>query len=428
MNFRARTQWLSSVGISFLGLLIFGGCAASAADKYAAIATYVHCLERSAAQVDDGTSDVTGIALAVKSMCAPQFNLSVGTYAQGMSFEAYQTLRNRLDAQRLPDAAGAVMQVRASRSRAIPSQLQNSPAPKAPSAGSLQEAATAAINRGDYATALKMLRPLAEQGDATAQNMLGVIYDDGKGVAQDYAEGVKWFRKAAKQGEPTAQFMVGLRYAEGRGITQDYAEAAKWLRLAAAHGEPNAQKVLDDIYSRCPALREPPNSAAPAASVTAGSLQDVYAANRRCDYIAAHRIVRPLAEHGNAKAQDLLGIMYDEGKGVSQDYSEAMKWYRKAADQGDSDAQYDLGGMYRSGQGVPKDYTEAAKWCRKAADQGYLPALGELASDYEYGWGVAKDPAEAARWYRKAADQGDMSAKSSLATLYSHFPDLRRQP
>ncbi len=58
----------------------------------------------------------------------------------------------------------------------------------------------AAWDRGDYATALREFRPLAEQGDASAQHNLGLMYNNGLGVAQDYAEAVRWYRKAVEQG------------------------------------------------------------------------------------------------------------------------------------------------------------------------------------------------------------------------------------
>ncbi len=58
-----------------------------------------------------------------------------------------------------------------------------------------------ALERGDYATAFKISLPLAEQGNADAQSILGEMYDDGQGFAQDYAEAVKWYRKAAEQGQ-----------------------------------------------------------------------------------------------------------------------------------------------------------------------------------------------------------------------------------
>jgi TPR repeat protein len=61
------------------------------------------------------------------------------------------------------------------------------------------EDAAAAYNRGDYATATKLYRPLAEQGDARAQHALGVMYRHGQGVPQDYAQAYKWYKLAASR-------------------------------------------------------------------------------------------------------------------------------------------------------------------------------------------------------------------------------------
>ena len=61
------------------------------------------------------------------------------------------------------------------------------------------EDARAAYERGDYVEALRLFRPLADQGDAPAQNALGVMYQNGRGVPQDYAETAKWYRKAAER-------------------------------------------------------------------------------------------------------------------------------------------------------------------------------------------------------------------------------------
>ncbi len=102
-------------------------------------------------------------------------------------------------------------------------------------AGPLDEG-EAAYDRGDYATAVRLWRPLAEQGVVTAQNNLGVMYEKGEGVPQDYAEAVKWYRLAAEQGYAIAQFNLGFVYAEGQGVPQDYALAVKWYRLAAEQG------------------------------------------------------------------------------------------------------------------------------------------------------------------------------------------------
>jgi hypothetical protein len=144
-----------------------------------------------------------------------------------------------------------------------------------------------------YQEAVKWYRLAADQGDASAQNNLGVMYENGRGVPQDYKEAVKWYRLAADQGDASAQYNLGEMYENGRGVPQDYKEAVKWYRLAA--------------------------------------------------------------DQGVASAQYNLGVMYYEGRGVPQDYREAANWYRLAAEQGDAYAQNNLGVMYANGQGVPQD-------------------------------------------------------------------------
>ena len=87
--------------------------------------------------------------------------------------------------------------------------------------------AGAALERGDYETAVRELRPLAEQGDARAQTILGGMYAEGRGVPQDDAKALRWYRKAAKQGAVVAQINLGVMYENGRGVAQDFAEAVK---------------------------------------------------------------------------------------------------------------------------------------------------------------------------------------------------------
>ena len=76
------------------------------------------------------------------------------------------------------------------------------------------------------------------------------------------------------------------------------------------------------------------------------------------------------AEQGNADAQFCLGGMYDDGRGVPQDYGKAVEWYTKSAGQGYARAQNNLGGMYDYGRGVPQDYGKALEWYTKSAEQG----------------------------------------------------------
>src|SRR5215469_12725974 len=71
------------------------------------------------------------------------------------------------------------------------------------------EDGTAAYGKGDYATALRLLRPLAEEGLAKAQIVVGVMYARGQGVARDYNEAIKWYGRAADQGDAAGQTALG---------------------------------------------------------------------------------------------------------------------------------------------------------------------------------------------------------------------------
>jgi uncharacterized protein len=142
---------------------------------------------------------------------------------------------------------------------------------------------------------------------AEAQFYLGVMYEDGWGVAPNDQEAVRWYTQAAEGDEPAAQFNLALMYEHGRGVNQDYQTAVRWYRSAA------------------------------------------------------HR--------GSLKAQLILAMMYEQGNGVPQDYGEAVEWYRKAAEAGNPLAMNSLGMLYEHGKGVPQDYRLAHQWYNLAASR-----------------------------------------------------------
>jgi len=181
-------------------------------------------------------------------------------------------------------------------------------------AGSL-EGGLAAEKRGDWKTAFLLLRPLALDGNADAQDQLGFMYETGQGVGQDRSNAVAWYQAAARNGNAHAQTQSGILFKHEFG---------------------------SDAYP--------------------GSME----------------LFRKAADQGNADGQFQLGVMYYYGQGVPKDYAEAMKWFRKAANQGNADAQNAIGAMYYNGEVVPKDDTEAVKWYRKAADQGNADAQENL--------------------------------------------------
>ena len=134
-----------------------------------------------------------------------------------------------------------------------------------------------------------------------------------------------------------------------------------------------------------------------------GDYQAGLEAYERGDYATALREWRPLAEQGNAPAQNSLGVMYGEGRGVPQFYAEAVRWYRLAVEQDYAPAQDNLGLMYANGQGVPQDYAEAVRWFRKAAGQGGAVAQYNLSVMYRDGDGVPQDYVQAHIWSNLAA-------------------------
>jgi uncharacterized protein len=103
-----------------------------------------------------------------------------------------------------------------------------------------------------------------------------------------------------------------------------------------------------------------------AGPAAAQSLQAGVAAYEAQDYAVAAKILLPLAEQGNAKAQTYVGSMYAHGRGLPQDYIAAARWYRAASERGIPVAQFMLGMMYDKGQGLPQDYVLAYAWINVA--------------------------------------------------------------
>jgi len=118
----------------------------------------------------------------------------------------------------------------------------------ASAAGGMFKDAVQAYGTGDYTTALRLFRPLADQGNVASQFNLGIMFSQGQGTPKDAAEAAKWYRLAADQGYANAQIKLGVIYMTGLGVSRNYAEAMKWYRLAADQGDGTAQFNLALMY------------------------------------------------------------------------------------------------------------------------------------------------------------------------------------
>ena len=128
------------------------------------------------------------------------------------------------------------------------------------------------------------VRASAEQGDASAQNRLGIMYADGLGVPQDDAEAARLYRLAAEQGNAIAQSNLGVITLTGRGVPQDDAEAIRWYRLAAEQGYAAGQRNLGVAYTTGRGVRQDNVAAytwfSLAASAASGNFLDDYVNSR----------------------------------------------------------------------------------------------------------------------------------------------------
>jgi TPR repeat protein len=218
------------------------------------------------------------------------------------------------------------------------------------------------------------------------------MYANGRGVSQDDAQAVAWYSKAAEQGDAKAQTSLAWMYEKGRGVPQEDAEAVALISKLAQQGF-FATMNFDRLK--------------------------VYQIGRgvpQGDTPQAVELFR--AEHGDAGAQFNLGVMYEKGRGVSQDDAQAVAWYSKAAEQGIALAQFNLGTMYEQGRGVSQDDAQAVVWYRKAAEQGLALAQANLGSMYAAGRGVPKNDGKDVARIREADEQGNARAQANLGTIY----------
>lgn len=107
-----------------------------------------------------------------------------------------------------------------------------------------------AFRRGQYAEALSLTKPLAQQGNPYAQFNMAVMYDDGVGLPQNLQLALKWYKRAADAGLVDAQYMVGRFYGGGRGVPQNPGIALFWFDLARAGGHPLAAKLRNQHWDQ----------------------------------------------------------------------------------------------------------------------------------------------------------------------------------
>ncbi len=137
------------------------------------------------------------------------------------------------------------------------------------------------------------------------------------------------------------------------------------------------------------------------------------------DVVRALSVLTSLADNGDSHAQQVLGVMYENGQGVNKNPQQAFKWYMLSAEAGNASAQYHLARLYEAGSGVSRSAEQALKWFALAGANGHPSAQYQLGLIDLNGTGHPSEPQSAAKWFALAAAQGDPQAQYQLGDMLS---------
>lgn len=233
----------------------------------------------------------------------------------------------------------------------------------------------------------------ANAGYAAAQERVGVFYLNGSaGLLQDSTAALAWLLKAAAQGNHDAENDLGAMYHNARGVPRDYAKAAEWYRRGVEGGNTWSQANLGRLYLHGWGVNKDPAEAL--------------------------RLLRLAADRNNHAAELDLAMMSFNGVGVPADDQEGNRWLRLAAIGGDTTAQLRLASALTYGVRMPVDQDQAVGWLRKTAARGNAAGLNNLGYAYEIGRGVEQNYVAARVWYAQAVSKENGAAEAALGALY----------
>ncbi len=249
------------------------------------------------------------------------------------------------------------------------------------------------INTALQRTSLEAIERGASNGDGLGQALLCAAYDQGVGVEASAETARRWCESGSKTGSHLAGYALSTIVRAGTStFAADETQADALLLAAADGGDARAQYEIG--------WRNVTPEGADAAQIETGL-----------------RYTRFAAEQGFQSAQFNLAWLYENGKGVPQDYATAMLWYQKLADEDSPVGLRGLGWMKMQGWGGPQDFTGARELLTKASEKGDGNASALLASLHEEGKGGDANLDEAVRLYRLAIQQGFSDAQANLTRL-----------
>ncbi len=294
------------------------------------------------------------------------------------------------------------------------------------------------VNVANTEDSLSMITSQANQGNADAQNLLGIWYYNGNKVKQNYVQAMQWWIEAAKKNHAEAIGHLGDCYLQGHGVKQDSTKAEQLYIRSLRSGnktlvaELSARAEKGDLFSclfvascykngigtkrnQKDALRFYTMAAEKGSAEGMRETGKMYVAMMQPQYSISW-FERAIEANGDIEAKYYYGKLYMDGKGVEKDVQKGVHYLTMAALNGMAAAQFEMGNAYSKGEGVTQNSEKAFDYYRKAAEQGNRGAMWNVACCYKNGEGVKADYYHALHWYMTAAPNG---YQNKLADLMS---------
>jgi TPR repeat protein len=255
----------------------------------------------------------------------------------------------------------------------------------------------------DDRNALKWLTLASNIGVTDAYYRLGVFYERGRGTKQNYTAARNMYQKAAEKEHEDACYRLARLYQYGNGGKVDYLKAYQYFKKASGMGHVNAYKILNITLDNKRSL--------------SGDLDESFFDPSLGIYRHSLLMCKYVAEDGNIEVQFQVGFAYEYS--VSEpNYEEAYKWYSMAARESHVKAMYHLGLLYENGLGISRDYQKANHLYHQAGQFGSADALYQLGKAYHHGRNFAIDPIKAIECYHTTAELGNPEHQCELGRLY----------
>lgn len=229
----------------------------------------------------------------------------------------------------------------------------------------------------DIEKAVDWYTKAAENNHSLAQYKLASLYNDGQDIEQDYSKAFFLFKKSADNGNVYAMFATAMCYKNGKGTQQNYANALKYFTAASQKGHIGAITQIAFLYQYGNGVKQDDNKmfklhkkASKYISCSLCNLATCYKEGRGVKKNKKKAIQLLLDadfdDDGMSCINNDLGIAFENGDGVEQDYDKAFDYFNKAIEGGNVYALYNIANMFLQGKGRKKNVKKAKQYALEA--------------------------------------------------------------